>query len=526
MTRYRIPDWLLLAAFCIFFFFWQLSSFGLIGADEPRYAQVAREMLARHDWITPVLSGSPWLEKPPLYYWQAMIAYSVFGVSDWAARLPSAVDAFALVFSVYWFLRGFRPGFELDGALMLASSAGIVGYARAASMDMPLAAAFTIAMLAWHAWFESGNRGYLAAFYAFIAIAMLAKGPVAPALAAVIIATFAAVERRPQVVTKTLWLPGILLFCALGLPWYVMVQLRNPQFFHEFIIEHNLARFGTNLYHHPEPFWYYVPVTLLGWAPWAVFAVAACVWAVRRLRNRGTDNLSPFLVIWTAVIVIFFSISRSKLPGYVLPAIPPGIVLLSTYVRARVAAKPPFALVALHAALAGALVFSALMLPYLLLQHRFPWNVAAVVPLALSLTIAAAMIVSLRKYGYGALRFITLVPAVLTVGIATRIGAPALDTTLSTRPPAAALQVFDPQHLPVAVFLVPRETEFGLQFYRNQAISRYELEQIPEGEHLLVAEQGRQRGVMKKVPYRKVTYLGTFAPQKLDFFYVAAAPAP
>ena len=100
MTRYRIPDWLLLAAFCAFFFFWGLASFGLIGADEPRYAQVAREMLARHDWITPVLGGSPWLEKPPLYYWQAMIAYQLFGVSDWSARLASAVDGFALVFAV------------------------------------------------------------------------------------------------------------------------------------------------------------------------------------------------------------------------------------------------------------------------------------------------------------------------------------------------------------------------------------------------------------------------------------------
>jgi 4-amino-4-deoxy-L-arabinose transferase-like glycosyltransferase len=525
MTRSRIPDWLLLLAFCAFFFFWGLASFGLIGADEPRYAQVAREMLARHDWITPVLSGSPWLEKPPLYYWQAMIAYSVFGVSDWAARLPSAVDAFALVFAVYWFLRRFRPGLELDGALMLASSAGIVGYARAASMDMPLAASFTIAMLAWYAWFESGSRSYLAAFYAFIAIAMLAKGPVAPALAAVIITAFAAVERDFSIVRKTLWLPGILFFCVLGLPWYVMVQLRNPQFFHEFIIEHNLARFGTNLYHHPEPFWYYVPVTLLGWAPWAVFAAAACVWAVRRLRNRDADNLNPFLVIWIAVIVIFFSISHSKLPGYVLPAIPPGIILLALYVRARIAAKPRLVLVALHAGLAGALVFSALLIPYLVLQHRFPWNATARVPLLLALAVAAAMVVSLRKYGYAGLRFITLVPAVLTLGIALRLGAPALDTALSPRTAVANLQAFDPQHLPVAVFLVSRETEFGLQFYRNQAIPRYELEQIPEGEHLLMAEQGRQRGVMKKVPNRKVTYLGTFAAQRLEFFYVAAAPA-
>jgi 4-amino-4-deoxy-L-arabinose transferase-like glycosyltransferase len=524
MTRYRIPDWLLLAAFCAFFFLWGLGSFGLIGADEPRYAQVAREMLARHDWITPVLGGNPWLEKPPLYYWQAMIGYQLFGVSDWAARLPSAVDALALVFAVYWFLRRFRAGFELDGALMLASSAGIVGFARAASMDLSLAAAFAIAMLAWYAWFESGSRGYLAAFYAFLAAAMLAKGPVAPALAVVIIALFAAIERSAQMIWKMLWLPGALLFCALGLPWYVLVQLRNPQFFHEFIVEHNLARFATNLYHHPEPFWYYVPVTLLGWLPWVVFVAAACVWAVRRFRRREADNLHTFLLIWITVTVVFFSISQSKLPGYVLPAIPAGIVLLTEYVRERIASKPRSALVALHAVLAGTLMFSALVIPYLVLQRRVTWSIALLAPLIVGVTIAAVMFVSLRKYGYPALRLITIVPAVLGFGIALRLGAPALDRTLSARSAAATLQMVDPHHLPVAVFWVPRETEFGLQFYRNQPMPRYELGQIPEGEHLVVAAEGHERNVYRRAPNRKVTFLGNFAAQKLEYFHVAAAP--
>src|SRR5262249_26298605 len=147
-------DWLLLAGFCGFLFFFGLSYFGLVGADEPRYAQVAREMFDRHDWITPTLGGSPWLEKPIFYYWQAILSYSVFGVSDWAARLPSAVNATILVVAVYLFLPRFRPGFHLDGALMTASAAGIVGFARAASMDMALAASFAVAMLAWFVWHE------------------------------------------------------------------------------------------------------------------------------------------------------------------------------------------------------------------------------------------------------------------------------------------------------------------------------------------------------------------------------------
>ena len=524
--RYRIPDWLLLAAFCAFFFFWGLSAFGLIGADEPRYAQVAREMLARHDWITPVLGGSPWLEKPPLYYWQAMIAYQWLGVNDLAARLPSAVDAFLLVFAVYWFLRRFRPGFELDGALMLASSAGIVGYARAASMDLPLAAAFAIAMLAWFAWFENGSRAYLAVFYAFMAFAMLAKGPVAPVLAVVVIAVFAAFERSAQIVWKTLWLPGILLFCAAGLPWYVMVQLRNPQFFHEFIVEHNLARFGTNLYHHPEPIWYYVPVTLLGWVPWMVFVAAACVWAIRRFRNRDADSLSAFLVIWIAATVGFFSISKSKLPGYVLPVIPPGIVLLAEYVRGQIASKPGRAMVALHGVVAGALIFSSLVIPYLVLQHRVTWSIELLAPVIVAVIMAAAVFVSLREYGYPSLRLVTLVPAVLAFGITLRLGAPALERTLSVRSAAGALQVVDPHHLPIAVFLVSRETEFGLQFYRNQTIPRYELGQVPAGEHLVITRAGFEKALAKDVSDRKVIYLGNFQPQRLQFFYVSARNLP
>src|ERR1700731_1293470 len=143
----RTRDSLVISVFCAFFFFYGLGPFGLIGADEPRYAQVAREMLERRDWITPTLGGKPWLEKPPLYYWQAMLAYTIFGVSDWAARVPAAVDATVIVLAAYLFLRRSCPGFALDGALITASCAGVIGYARAASMDMTLASAFTLAML-------------------------------------------------------------------------------------------------------------------------------------------------------------------------------------------------------------------------------------------------------------------------------------------------------------------------------------------------------------------------------------------
>jgi 4-amino-4-deoxy-L-arabinose transferase-like glycosyltransferase len=520
----RFTDWILLLAVPAFFFLWKLAAFGLIGADEPRYAQVAREMLARRDWITPTLGGIPWLEKPPLYYWQAMIAFRFFGVSDWASRLPSVFDAFLMVVAVYWFLRRFRSGSELDGALVLATSAGIVGFARAASTDMPLTATFCIAMLAWYAWFESGDKKFLAAFYAFLALASLAKGPVAPLLAFGIIVIFGALQRSARSVFTTFWVPGILLGLVIALPWYVLVQLHNPQFFHEFIVEHNLARFGSNLYHHPEPFWYYIPVALVGWVPWSIIAIAALVVAFRQLRNPVADTLRTFLLIWIGGVVIFFSLSQSKLPGYVLPIIPAVAILITRFISAQSSEKIPgwlqFLLSAGHALLGGALVFAALVVQYLVLEHRVPWDAAAI-PLTVSVVVAVGILVLLVKSDLRALRLATLVPTILALAIAMRVGALPLDETLSARPISTELANLDSHHLPVAVFLAPRETEFGLAFYRNQIISNYQMRQIPPGEHIVVAAQGFQKSIEKESG-RKVSYLGNFPPQKLEYFYVAA----
>jgi len=322
----------MLAGFCGFLFFFGLSYFGLLGADEPRYAQVAQEMLARHDWITPTLGGQPWLEKPVLYYWQTMLAYKMFGVSDWAARLGSAVDAALMVVAVYLFLRRFRSGsqfagfrfggFPLDGALMTASASGVIGFAHAASTDMPLTVMFTIAMLAWYAWHESANKRYLALFYLFLGLAVLAKGPVAPFLAVAILVIFAAANGDHRPITRTLWIPGGALVCVVALPWYVAVQLRNPEFFRVFVLEHNLARFGKDVFHHTEPFWYYLPVALLGLVPWTVFVAAAlvegvrCWWKQRRWTGKketflSGDGLPVFLVIWLVVPIAFFSFSAS-----------------------------------------------------------------------------------------------------------------------------------------------------------------------------------------------------------------------
>jgi 4-amino-4-deoxy-L-arabinose transferase-like glycosyltransferase len=542
MTMRTRTDALLLAGFCAFLFLYGLGQFGLIGADEPRYAQVAREMLERHDWITPTLGGQPWLEKPPLYYWQAMLVYSVLGSSDVAARIPSGIDATLLIVATYLFFRRLRPGVEVDAALISASCAGIVGYARAASMDMALVAAFGIAMLAWWTWCESDQRIYLALFYLSIALGMLAKGPVAPVLATIVILGYSAASGEWGLVLRTLWIPGIMLFCLLGLPWYVAVQLRNPSFFREFILEHNLARFSTNLYHHPQPFWYYLPVMLLALVPWTVFVAAAFVeqlrfwWAGRKSTSTNPDlefQFGLFICCWLAVPVVFFSISQSKLPGYVLPAVPAAAALLAQYLRQHLekteSAQPrPTAkwLAVSHALVAAAPIVPAMLVGFLVMQHHLPGGRARVVAVATAIILSLAIALTLiSRHGLRMLRFVTLIPVVLSVAAVLKLGATAIDEELSARPLAMELAEVETHRLPVAVYGGHRELEYGLAFYRNQVIERYEYGQIPAGEHLLVAPTSWMDQVAKATAGRRVTFLGHYAPQNLDYYWVSSAVA-
>ncbi len=537
MTARTRTDVLLLAGFCAFLFFYGLGAFGLIGADEPRYAQVAREMLQRHDWVTPVLNGNPWLEKPPLYYWQAMLAYSVLGVGDVAARVPSSIDATILVICMYLFFRKFRRGVEVDAALITASCAGVIGYARAASMDMGLTAAFGIGMLAWWTWRESGQHVYLAGFYVCMALGTLAKGPVAPFLAAVIIAASAAATREWKLALRTLWLPGILLFLVIALPWYVAVQIANPQFFREFIVEHNLARFSTNLYHHPEPFWYYLPVAALALIPWVVFVVAAIAdpvrtwWTERKATQTPMDlelQFSIFACCWLVVPVMFFSISQSKLPGYILPAVPAGAVLLADYLLRRSEHDMPVSkwMAILYAMVASAPIVPAALIGFVVTQHRLPVRrpmlFAAAVAFVISIAIALTL---MSRAGLRMLRFVTLIAVVLGVAAVLKLGTTSIDQKLCTRPLAIELASVETHKLPIAVYGVSREVEYGLAFYRDQVVMRYESGKIPESEHLLVAPAAWMDNVAKATAGRRVSFLGEYEPQKLNYYWVAAATA-
>jgi 4-amino-4-deoxy-L-arabinose transferase-like glycosyltransferase len=541
MTDYRnkllAVQLALVVGVCCFFFFFGLGAFGLTGADEPRYAQIAREMLARHDWIVPTLNGAPWLEKPALLYWKMMNSYSIFGVSDWAARVPAAFYATALVLGIFFFMRRFRFASELDAAMIAASSAGMIGFGRGASTDMLVSAPFALAMMSWWTWHQTGRKLWLMIFYGLLGVGALAKGPVAPALAVLVVGAYTLLRRDGKFFLRTVSIPGFALFFAIVLPWFVAIQVKVPQFFRVFFIEHNLERFGTNLYQHSQPFWYYIPVFLLAALPWTFFALPALVEAGKTVFRRespepsaapGDDGLPCFLFLWIVVPIIFFSISRAKLPGYILPAIPAAALLTADYIH-RLKAVPRL-LTALHALLCAMLLVAALMAPFAMVKQAPPQSLQIGMTVT-GAVIAVMVLLMVRREGVRVLHFVTLVPTILAVAFLLRPAAATIDRTQSARPINVSLaQLGVTASEPVATFNVKRQVAYGLDFYRNAPISHYEHEGpldmpsgIPSGRHVVVAKEGSLGAVQAAVGNRQVLPIGTFPLQHLEFFQVSAA---
>ncbi len=552
-TRTRV---LLLVACCGFLFFYGLGSFGLVGADEPRYAQVAREMLGRHDWITPTLQGRAWLEKPVLYYWQAMFSFRLGGITSEMARIPSALDASLLVAAIFFFLRRFYPGSEVDGAIIAASSAGIIAFARAAATDMPLAVTLSIALLAWYAWYESSQANLaradkwscLATFYISLALGTLAKGPVAPAFAVIIIFIFCMCLKDWSQLKKTFWAPGIALYLVVVLPWYVAVQLRNPEFFRVFILQHNLARFSQDVYHHRQPFWFYGPVFLLAMMPWSFMLLVTVVVRLREVLAQPKHRFSyptfrwqSFLLIWMTTPIAFFSVSQSKLPGYILPSVPAGALLIADYLnslrreRRRTPPQPSLEpresqppehrlwryLAVGHGLLCGLLIFIACLTPGLLILHRPLAGKTTYIGAVLGVLSAIVMSATLlSRSGLRLLSRVTLIAVVISVAVIVRTGAPIIDATQSAYPIAESIQAFSHESVPLAVYGINRAQQYGLEFYLNNAAQAYEKGSIPAAPHVLVTRQNSQAEVAAAVPGRRVSFLASFPAQKVDLYWI------
>jgi 4-amino-4-deoxy-L-arabinose transferase-like glycosyltransferase len=528
---------------------------GLVGADEPRYAQVAREMLVRHDYITPILYGKPWLEKPALFYWRAMFSFREFGVHDWAARFPSASFAFALVILIYLHIRRFRRGGQLDAALITATCIGIIAFARGASTDMQLAAPFCIGMLGWYAWYETGRKFWLFDLYFFNAAATLAKGPVALVLAFCIILTFAALRKEWSLLRRTIWWPGIALYLAMVLPWYVAVSRRNPDFLRVFFLEHNFERFTTDRYEHEQPVWYYLVVALLALMPWTVIALRALAdalrqavneWRARRAKyhyvghERFGDAFPEFLVLWALFPIVFFSFSGSKLPGYILPAIPPITILTGDFLnRNRIRGLQPWLLVT-HALLAGVTVALVLVIPWHILHpDDLPPARTVLVACVSGLSAMVLIMVAVGKFGVIRLRIATIIPLMVLlfflfgVGPFWRVQAIArtkqnielIDYSFSARPLARILEQVAQPGEPIVVYRVRRDMEYGLSFYRDHRVLDYAIGGVPAEAHILVVRDSAQMDLLQLLAGRSYEPLFSYPAQHLSVYQVDAGTA-
>jgi 4-amino-4-deoxy-L-arabinose transferase-like glycosyltransferase len=371
---------LLFVAF-ILFYFYGLGHLPFIGPDEPRYAQVAREMLLRHDWITPTLGGYLWFEKPALLYWMAIAAFKVFGTSEWAARSAAAVSGLLTVAAVFWIGRRversaaisdlrseisdksyseseisdkshseFQISVNSDSeianksnrslafwsAFVAGTSGGLIAFSRAVSFDilvtMTIAWALAFFFAAELEVDQKSRRRLLAGFHFAIGVSLLAKGLVGIVIPFGVIGAYYILRGKAparKILSSIVW--GIPLSLAVAAVWYgPMFWKHGILFFDEFIIKHHFQRYATNKYHHPGAIYYYLQILPLLALPWTALLIDG----VLKARNafwKGSDDalsrLQTFALAWLFLPLIFFSISSSKLPGYILPVLPAAALL-------------------------------------------------------------------------------------------------------------------------------------------------------------------------------------------------------
>ena len=296
---------------------------GLMDPDEGRYAEIAREMLLLKDWLIPHLNLVPYLEKPPLVYWLTSLSFTAFGFAEWAARLPSALAALAGLYLAYGLGRalwGERQGFL--GAMVLATCGGYIVLARLLTLDMVFSFFLNSGIALGYLALSRERRHLWPWAYLALALAVLVKGPVALVLAGLIWGAAALLRGRQAL--GALWCPGCwALVAVVVLPWFVLVAWRYPEFPRFFLWEHHVERYVNGVAYHAEPWWYFGPVLLGLLLPWT----ALVPWALgRRAATASGDRL--FLLIWAGVVLVFFSLSRGKLPTYILPALLPLALLV------------------------------------------------------------------------------------------------------------------------------------------------------------------------------------------------------
>lgn len=332
--------WGLLLVFLAIWFY-ALEARTLVPTDEGRYAEMAREMVATGNWVTPRLNAIKYFEKPPLQNWMNALTFELFGLGEWQARLWTGLCGLLGVFLAgYTGRRLFGPRVGFHAALVLGSSMFWMAMAHINTLDMGLAGMMALALcgllLGQHNdASRRERRNWMLVCWAGMALAVLSKGLIGIVLPGAVLVLYTLFSRDWAIWKRLHALPGILLFLAITVPWFVLVSLQNPEFLHFFFIHEHFQRFTSKIHHRAGPWYYFIPILLLGIIPW-LGVLAQSLWAGRR--DNVTAAASGFqpkklLLTWSVFIFLFFSVSGSKLPSYILPIFPALALLIACYLE-------------------------------------------------------------------------------------------------------------------------------------------------------------------------------------------------
>ncbi|HYV86359.1 MAG TPA: glycosyltransferase family 39 protein [Patescibacteria group bacterium] len=335
---------LLVPLLCAPIFLAGLARLGLNDPDEGRNAEVAREMLATGDLVTPHINGAVYLDKPPVFFWSAAATMAIFGAGEIGARLPSALAAVAVIGLTVWFgRRRFGDRAAVLAGVVLALSPLFVVFGRLVIFDMLLLAFTAASTMAAYEAMEAETPRRTAAILFFVAAALgtLTKGPVALVVPLLVAATWAVMSGRPALLGRLRWGLGMPIYLAIVAPWPLLIEARHPGYLKYALLGENLARMAANPYETARPFHFYAKVIVPGLFPWLLLPAAQAVEAfARRLRRVPAAPPAPdaraarFVVIWLAVLCVFFSVITSKRPSYILPCAVP-VALLAGRLIAR-----------------------------------------------------------------------------------------------------------------------------------------------------------------------------------------------
>jgi 4-amino-4-deoxy-L-arabinose transferase-like glycosyltransferase len=315
---------------------------GLFIPDEGRYAEIAREMLASGDWITPRLNDLKYFEKPPLQYWLTAISYIAFGEDEWTARLPPAILGICSIAMVgYTARRIWNSRAELFAIIVLSSNWAFYLSGQYLTLDMTLSALLGIAMCCFLI-AQSGtpiaSLKYKWMLFAWtgIGFAFLSKGLIAFVIPGITLVVYSFWTRSVRIWKELSLVSGTIVVLLISMPWLILVQVRNPEFFQFFFVHEQFQRFSTDVHSRTGAWWYYVPILFVGFLPWTPALVHYlrdfCKASLQISTRRTTEfEAERFCLSWVLAILVFFSMSHSKLPGYIIPAFPALALLLGKH---------------------------------------------------------------------------------------------------------------------------------------------------------------------------------------------------